>query len=53
LEVLLDVLDWQTAFFCLSTTAAAAALNNCGIVTPSGDGKWHAMQVHRVRQRLT
>jgi hypothetical protein len=36
----------------LSTTAAAGALNNRGIARPSGDGKWHAMQVHRVRQRL-
>jgi DNA invertase Pin-like site-specific DNA recombinase len=36
----------------LSTTAAAAALNVRGIATPSGSGKWHAMQVHRVRQRL-
>src|SRR5262245_4589826 len=35
----------------LSTKAAAAALNARGIATPSG-GRWHAMQVHRVRERL-
>jgi hypothetical protein len=36
----------------LSTTAAADALNERGIATPSGPGKWHAMQVYRVRARL-
>src|SRR5262245_10509770 len=35
----------------MTTQAAADALNERGITTASG-GKWHAMQVHRVRQRL-
>ena len=35
----------------LSTQAAADELNRRGITTASGT-KWHAMQVHRVRQRL-
>jgi hypothetical protein len=35
----------------LSTLAAADELNRRGIRTASGK-QWHAMQVHRVRQRL-
>src|SRR5215472_14535396 len=40
-----------TATAHLSTRAAADALNRRGIKTASG-AQWHAMQVHRVRQRL-
>jgi Recombinase len=35
----------------LSARQAAEKLNGDGVATPQG-GKWHAMQVIRVRQRL-
>jgi hypothetical protein len=35
----------------LSTRSAADALNRRGITTASGK-QWHAMQVHRLRDRL-
>src|SRR5262245_51650268 len=35
----------------LTTQAAADALNERGITTAAG-GRWHAMQVHRIRRRL-
>jgi len=40
-----------TATADLSTRAAADTLNRRGTTTPSGKS-WHAMQVHRARQRL-
>jgi hypothetical protein len=36
----------------LSARKAAEELNRRGIVTPA-DGKWHAVTVLRVRERLT